>query len=373
MVAEPQVVDRSDDQVASQDEYEISLAEGIEDEALLGPASVKKFIITSYGADYTVDSLVKRMERGDFKVPEFQRRFVWSQKHASKFIESLLMGLPVPGIFLYKEVQTNQHLVVDGQQRLKTLQAFYSGLFLEKRFRLVGVREPWVGKTYQELDPADQLKVDDSIVHATIFMQDQPADVLDSIYFVFERINSGGIRLSPQEIRNCISAGPFTNMIKRLNSDESWRKVFGGPINKRAKDEELLVRFFAMYDGRADYARPMAAFLNNYSDKMNKAPLDKLETLSSLFHSTIELIDRAVNGRAFRPVRTLNAAVFDSVMPGLAARIQAGPMPEPDAVARAYDGLMASADYRKYWERATADEETVKKRMELATAAFANI
>ncbi|RYF42074.1 MAG: hypothetical protein EOO38_20080 [Cytophagaceae bacterium] len=204
-------------------------------------------------------------------------------------------------------------------------------------------------------------------------MQDQPADVLDSIYFVFERINSGGIRLSPQEIRNCISAGPFTNMIKRLNSDESWRKVFGGPINKRAKDEELLVRFFAMYDGRADYARPMAAFLNNYSDKMNKAPLDKLETLSSLFHSTIELIDRAVNGRAFRPVRTLNAAVFDSVMPGLAARIQAGPMPEPDAVARAYDGLMASADYRKYWERATADEETVKKRMELATAAFANI
>ena len=104
------------------------------------------------------------------------------------------MGLPVPGIFLYKEAETNKHFVIDGQQRLKSLQAFYSGLLGDKKFRLTGVREPWAGKSYEELDPSDQLKLDDLIVHATIFRQDQPADVLDSIYFVFERINSGGIR-----------------------------------------------------------------------------------------------------------------------------------------------------------------------------------
>src|SRR5215213_8670198 len=107
----------SDDQVGSQDEFEISLAEGIEDESLLEPVSTKKFAITSYGADYTVDSLVKRMRDAAFTIPEFQRRFVWTQTHASKFIESLLMGLPVPGIFLYKEVATGRHLVIDGQQR----------------------------------------------------------------------------------------------------------------------------------------------------------------------------------------------------------------------------------------------------------------
>ncbi|MGO4728028.1 MULTISPECIES: DUF262 domain-containing protein [unclassified Inquilinus] len=352
------------------DEYEISLAEGIEDESLLEAPSVKKFSITSYGADYTVDSLVKRMKAGAFKIPDFQRRFVWSQKHASKFIESLLMGLPVPGIFLYKEAKTNNHLVIDGQQRLRTLQAFYSGLFGEKKFRLSGVRDPWDGVTYNSLDPSDQLKLDDSIVHATIFSQDEPEDVLDSIYFVFERINSGGIRLSPQEIRNCISAGPFVDLVKKLNMDQHWRNVFGGPINKRAKDQEMIIRFFAMLDSRHNYSRPMSKFLNDYSDKMNKASLDDLDKKESIFRKTIALVDEALNGRAFRPVRSLNAAVFDSVMVGIATRISNRGMPTPIEFSKAYRELLNNSDYRTVWARSTADEEFVKKRMSLAVQAF---
>ena len=77
------------------------------------------------------------------------------------------MGLPVPGVFLYKD-EDNRHLVVDGQQRLRTLQYFYTGVFIEKVFRLVGVSPKWEGKTYSELETSDQLKLDDSVVHATI-------------------------------------------------------------------------------------------------------------------------------------------------------------------------------------------------------------
>jgi len=197
-----------DDDVAK-DEYELALEQDVEDEALLEDPGPRKFSISSYGADYTVDTLVKRMRGGAFKIPAFQRKF-----------ESLLMGLPVPGIFLYKEADTNEHLVIDGQQRLLTLQMFYDGIFKDKKFRLEGVREPWLNKAYDDLEPADVLKLDDSVVHATIFKQDSPADVLDSIYFVFERINSGGIRLSPQEIRNCLSLGPFTEMIWPLYRDD---------------------------------------------------------------------------------------------------------------------------------------------------------
>ena len=80
------------------------------------------------------------MKAGVFKIPDFQRKFVWTLKHSSKFIELLLMGLLVPGIFLYKEADTNEHLVIDGQQRLRTLQMFYGGFFNDKKFRLVGVR-----------------------------------------------------------------------------------------------------------------------------------------------------------------------------------------------------------------------------------------
>ena len=130
-----------------EDEYKLALEANVEDETLLEAPADTSFSITSYGADYTVDTLIARLKTEAFYVPTFQRRFVWSQRHASRFIESLLMGLPVPGIFLYKEAQTNRHLVVDGQQRLRTLQYFYSGLFLERKFRLAGVRKEWEGKT----------------------------------------------------------------------------------------------------------------------------------------------------------------------------------------------------------------------------------
>jgi hypothetical protein len=374
MIDASQNVDLADDQVGSQDEYEIALAEGIEDESLLEDVGPRKFSITSYGADYTVDSLVKRMRAGAFTIPHFQRRFVWTQKHASRFIESLLMGLPIPSIFLYKEASTNKHLVIDGQQRLRTLQAFYDGVLEEKKFRLISVRDPWNGKTYAELDPADQLKIDDSIVHATIFSQDHPQDVLDSIYFVFERINSGGIRLSPQEIRNCISDGPFINLVKNLNKDSSWRTLFGGAENKRAKDQELIIRFFAMYCSGDKYYKPLAKFLNDVSDELNKASAARLEDLARIFRKATRLASESLNGRAFRPSRALNAAVFDSVLPAIALRQESGKnAPQPQAVADAYDMLMLDADYMNACTRATSDEDTVATRRNLAIAAFADI
>jgi uncharacterized protein with ParB-like and HNH nuclease domain len=96
-----------------------------------------KYEITSYGADYPVDSIIKRLEDDIILVPEFQRKYVWSIVQASRFIESLLLGLPVPGIFMSKELNTNKLLIIDGQQRLKTLQFFYKGIFNKKVFILL--------------------------------------------------------------------------------------------------------------------------------------------------------------------------------------------------------------------------------------------
>jgi len=363
--------DIRDDDVRK-DEYELALEEGVDDETLREDPGATKFSISSYGADYTVDSLVKRMRGGAFRIPEFQRQFVWTAKHASKFIESLLMGLPVPGIFLYKEADTNEHLVIDGQQRLRTLQAFYDGILRGKEFKLQGVREPWLNRTYKTLDPADILKLDDSIVHATIFKQEKPEDVLDSIYFVFERINTGGIRLSPQEIRNCVSLGPFIERVRELNKLPAWRQVFASH-NNRAKDEELIVRFVAMYRDGDKYSRPMNGFLNKFSAAMNKVSEEELDRLSYVFQTTIEKVNAAIGMRAFRIIRALNAAAFDAVMVGLAKRLDAGPAPADGAVSAAYDELVANDEFRQACERATADEENVRKRLALATAAFAGI
>lgn len=358
-----------------EDDYQLSLEEAdVDDETSNDNPSNASFVITSYGADYTVDTIIARVKSEAFYVPDFQRKFVWSQRHASRFIESLLMGLPVPGIFLYKESQTNRHLVVDGQQRLRTLQYFYEGTFLEKKFRLAGVRPEWEGKTYEELSSAEQLKLDDSIVHATIFQQDEPKDTRKSLYFVFERINSGGIRLSPQEIRNCISDSKVLEVVRMLNEDDNWRAIFGEKRNNRLKDEELVLRALAMFEGRNRYTSPMRDFLNEFASD-NDIDSDQLEKLSALFKQTISICNQALGRAAFRPIRALNAAVFEAVVVGLAEWASQQMKPKPDLVKikTRYEGLLQDSTFMRACERATATDEAVKTRQRLAIAAFTSM
>lgn len=180
--------------------------QGPEDDESIG---ADLYSISSFGVDLDVEALVKRLKNNTYYVPDFQRQYVWSQNDASKFVESLLLGLPVPGIFLYREADSNRHLVIDGQQRLKSLMKFSDGLFRERKFRLSGLKSKWNGLSYSELDDDDRDRLDQAIVHATIFKQDTPTDNMDSVYEVFERINTGGLKLSPQEIRSCVAYGEF--------------------------------------------------------------------------------------------------------------------------------------------------------------------
>jgi len=170
-----------------------------------------KYSITSYGVDYPVDSLVKRITKGDIVIPKFQRGYVWSLKEASRFVESLLLGLPVPGIFLSKETETQKLLVIDGQQRLLSLRFFYDGLWpgTRKEFALKGVPSKFEGATYKSLPADDRRRLDDSIVHAIVVKQDEPSDDSSSIYHIFERLNTSGVSLTPQEIRTAIHHGEF--------------------------------------------------------------------------------------------------------------------------------------------------------------------
>lgn len=344
----------------------------VQDEAELEDHDTKPFSISSYGADYTVDSLVKRVENKSFFVPPFQRSLVWNAKQASRFIESLLMGLPVPGIFVFREAQTNRHLIVDGQQRLTTLHSFYTGLFRKEEFRLVDVRAPWLNKTYKELDDHDKLRLDDSVIHTTIFRQDEPQDNDNSIYEVFERINSGGIKLSDQEIRVSVNFGAFTDLLKALNDEEKWRAVYGTK-SVRLKDQELILRFLALSSGLDSYSRPMRVFLNKFMEKNKNLAAAQAADFTTKFSSAINFVHSALGKRAFRPERSLNTAVFDATMVGLSDRLTAGPITDTAGFVVAYDKLLEDEGFRDAFTRSTADEEKVKLRIRLAKGAFAGI
>jgi hypothetical protein len=193
-----------------------------------------RFRITSYGADLSVFDLRRRLGNEILIPAPFQRKFVWTTRQASRFIESILLGLPVPGIFIY--LKDKKQLIVDGQQRLITLDRFLSGIWETRTrkqggkdvqvtvpFQLVDVDPAWEGRQYSTLEKDDRDELENYLIHATIFRQDHPAGRDRSIYEVFERINTGGLRLSSQEIRACVSHGPFVVGLGEAAELPSWR------------------------------------------------------------------------------------------------------------------------------------------------------
>ncbi|RFZ10241.1 hypothetical protein VIMS_03597 [Mycobacterium marinum] len=337
--------------------------------------------ITSYGADYPVDGLVKRLQQADIVVPSFepiydesdevrpfQRQFVWSRPQMDRFVESLLLGLPVPGIFLVRD-KTNKLLVLDGQQRLRTLQSFYRGFHDDKRYRLANVQAPFDGLGYEDLDDEDRRRLDDSIIHATVLRQDHPAGSQDAVYSIFERLNTGGSTLQPQEIRIALYNGPFLQAISRMNDDPDWRDLYGA-YSRRFKDQELLLRVFALYEDSNNYSRPVKSFLNHYLQENSSRDDESIEPLRELFTSATHDINTHIGRNAFRPVRSVNAAVLDAVMVGVMRRLASGPITDGEAMKAAYNELRRNKAFRSATNFSTAAEDSVEARLEAATDAF---
>lgn len=332
--------------------------------------------ITSYGIDFDVEGLVKRISRSAIVVPEFQRKFVWSLPEASRFIESLLLGLPVPGIFLAHESDTGKMYVIDGQQRLLSLQYFLSGYFKPKKdaatnrvFRLTGVQKPYNGLLYQDLSEADKENLNNSVIHATVVKQDSPNDGDTSMYHIFGRLNSGGRRLTPQEIRTAVYHGTVIEAIKTANAAPSWRRVFG-PENDRMKDQELVLRFFAMHEGADAYKKPMSEFLNVYAKKNQHRAPEEWARLISLFTSVIDRFAAAVPERLFRPVRGFNVAAFEACTVGLARAISAGINHTPERLAQLYAELFTRGEFKDFIFASTSDVQVTSDRLKIATEIF---
>jgi hypothetical protein len=336
-----------------------------------------QYEITSFGADYDTEGLVRRLEREDIYIPPFQRGYIWSRVEASRFIESLLLGLPVPGIFLARDRDSKKLLVIDGQQRLKTLRFFFDGYFdpdpdstTKQVFGLIKVQDRFEGRTYQTLEEKDRIILNDSIIHATIVKQESPKNQQSSIYHIFQRLNTSGRKLSPQQIRVAIYHGKFIDTIKELNDYESWCKIFGRK-SKTLKDQELIIRFLAMYFDGGTYTRPINDFLNTFTENSMKQKEDFISTCEVVFKTVIDLVFNAIGAKAFRPERAINAAVYDSVMVGLARRLEKGPILDLSYFLAEYNELLGDADYIKAISQSTSDDKNVEYRLKKVTEKFA--
>ncbi len=344
---------------------------------------VGDYSITSYGADYPVDALVKRMRNKDIFVPKFQRKYIWSPSKASRFIESLLMGLPVPAIFLSKDPDDQRLLVIDGQQRLNSLRLFYDG-FLDpeqkrKPFSLEGVSKRFRGLTYAALSDEDRRRLDDSLIHAIIVRQDDPSphDEItsspSSVYHLFERLNTGGVLLYPQEIRTCIFQGALTDLITSLNALPAWRTLFGKP-HLHMKDEEAILRFFALYENADLYTQPMSDFLNRFARKHRRLNESMLQEWRRKFTTTVETVLDKLGSSALRPIKGFNAAFCDAILVGVACRLDQGPtVATATAWQKVFATLTADKGFQDAFTTGTTQDEKVRVRLKKAIAAFGKI
>jgi hypothetical protein len=338
--------------------------------------------VTYSGQDFDVEGLVRRLDKNDILVPTFghdderissagfQRGFVWTRPQMDRFIESLLLGYPIPGIFLVRQAD-RRYLVLDGQQRLRTLQQFYAGTVSGREFALNNVGERLKGLTYSTL-PEDQRRLlDNTFFQATIVDTDGSRDSLEVVYQIFERLNAGGTQLTPHEIRVALYAGPFIDFLEKLNQGATWRSIYG-KASPRLRDQELILRILALYAVAPTYKRPLKSFLNNFAAEHRYLERLNPEVFEASFEKASNVIAEAAGRQAVRYHGSqVNAALAEALFVGLMRRLDFEQEIATQAVAAAITDIQNDPDIEFAISRSTAAEESVKTRLEISTKRFA--
>ena len=246
--------------------------------------------IEFYLTEYSIELLANKMNKGEFVVPPYQREYTWEHERKSRFIESLLLGLPIPFLFFW-EMPNGKLEIVDGSQRLRSMEEFVLGdLRLGELQSLTALS----GFKFSDLPESRQRKINNRSIRGIVL--NEHADE-QARFDMFERINTGSKIANMAEVRRGALAGPFMNLIIELSRLSKFVAI--APVSKKDLDEreheELVARFFAYSDGLDGYKDRPSEFIFNYVKKMNaEATNDPVlaNRYRVRFQETIDFIDR---------------------------------------------------------------------------------
>jgi len=319
---------------------EDELEENLKDDEL----EFEEYDILSSPNDWNLLTLVNYMESGAIKIPRFQRNFVWDMKKASKLIESLLLGLPVPQLFLYERAK-NEFLVIDGQQRLLSIYFYFKGRFprptargalglimkesnrldaaalddnlMFQDFRLTlrqsgnGRASRFDGKKYTQLEEY-RSTLDLRTLRNVVVKQVSPAGQA-SMFEIFNRLNTGGVNLNPQEIRTSLYRSDLMDSVLNLNVETVWRELIGKPSpDGRMADVEILVRSLALATKRP-YSSPMTAFVNAFCIEAQLWDSDRVDQAVGRLRDIVVACGN-VGAAPFRRLGRFSPSLFESVV-----------------------------------------------------------
>ncbi|MDO6601187.1 DUF262 domain-containing protein [Arenibacter palladensis] len=293
--------------------------------------------INSWGADLSFRELITMYEEDELLKPELQRFYVWEKPEASRFIESILLGLPVPSIFL-ANTKDDKKLIIDGYQRIMTVYDYVKkGIWRKdgKTFKLSNtdkINDRYRGKAFSELPEQDQRRIRSTTIHAIVFEQKAPNDNDTSLFQVFERINTGGRALMPQEIRNCVNQGTFNTLLFELNKNPNWRTLFGkNEVDPRMRDMEFILRFLALdtefIQKNESSTISLKKYLNEFMGSASSQTPKIIEERREKFNFVMQFIINHIGENAFYNItggdeskirKRFYPTIFDSICPAIA-------------------------------------------------------
>lgn len=322
-------------------------------------------------ADYTLETLYERWRSGKIVLPRLRRRYTWGLPHASKLIESLMAGIPVPPVYL-STTDEETSIVIDGMQRLLTIFSYFEGAFPKDaphgvgEFRIAGINRDNVlyGKTFGELDEEDGRRLKDSSLRAMTIVHNDPSD-RSGIYEVIERLGAGAAPLAAQEVRSCAYRGPFSELLDDLNGLGEWRDVLGRPDpDPRMKDTELVLRYMALFHDGGRYAHPMKGFLSDFMGAHRDPGDGYLGAERLRFASTCRAVTESLGPAPFNNGRgQLQVPLFDSVFVAFAGNGTAGC---PGDIADRLEALRADPEFGRLAGAQSTATGAVRGRLRLA-------
>lgn len=384
-------------------ENELKWYEGEDENDIGDDTGFNEYDISASPNDFNIKTLFDFIKSGIVKIPGFQRNYVWDIRRASKLIESIIIGIPIPQIFLFEE-DKNKFIVIDGQQRYMTIYYFINKRFPreDKRFELRQIFDKEAGipdsvlnnndyfidfnlqlsdpkpghknkynkRNYFTLDDGDRVTFDLRTIRNVIIKQNSPDDGNSVVFEIFNRLNSGGVNLKPQEIRTSLFHSRFYDSLYALNLDENWRQLT--PQKEpdiHMKDIEILLRGFAMLVMKEEYSPSMTKFLNRFSLKTKKFPDKNIDYLNSLFHEFVAYCIKLDPKVFFNKSGRFNISVYESIFYALCKdafergdnKIRSVPVDKINA-------LKADPGFIEFTQSNTASYNNVTKRLAMAYA-----
>jgi len=328
------------------------------------PPEQRKLHTETY--DFTVGTVVEKLVDESIFIPHFQRRYVWTDPQASRLIESLIIQCPVPVIYLNQE--GNETLsVIDGNQRLTSIKRF-----LQNEFPLKGLTAypELEGSRYYELDPRFQRHIQNRTLRCIVILKDTHPQVK---FDVFERLNSGATKLTPQELRHGLYFGDLMSLATNVVKENDLLSFLEIKHDKRMKAEELVLRFWALSEDFDSYRKPLSIFINDFAERNRVLSPERKASLKSSFSDVLEGVKDLLGPLSFRIFdldmhveSTFNSALYDALMIGVSMLQREGAIKKismGDAQKALANLVEGDEQFRKSISIATSDDAQVRYRV----------